>query len=90
MDADAELDAAILRHAGVALDHAALHLDRAAHRIDHAPKLNEAAIAGALDDTPMMRGDCGIDQLSAQRPEPRKRSLLVRLGEPAITDDIGD
>jgi hypothetical protein len=61
MDADAELDAAILRHTGVALDHAVLHLDRAAHSIDHAAELNEAAIAGALDDAPAMRGDRGIN-----------------------------
>ena len=46
MDADAELNPAILRDAGVALDHAGLHLDRAAHGVDHTPKLNEAAIAG--------------------------------------------
>jgi len=41
--------------------HAVLHLDRAAHRIDHAAELNEAAIAGALDDAPAMRGDRGIN-----------------------------
>ena len=37
-----------------------------------------------------MRGDGGIDQIAAQRPEPRERSLLVRPGEPAVADDIGD
>ena len=90
MDADAELDPALGRHAGVALDHAVLHFDRAAHRVDHAAKLDEAAVAGALDDAPMMRGDGGIDQIAAQRPQPRQRSLLVRAGEPAVADDIGD
>jgi hypothetical protein len=38
----------------------------------------------------MMRGDRGINQIAAQRPQPRQRSLLVRPGEPTITDDIGD
>ena len=41
MNADAELDAALGRQAGVALDHAVLHFDRAAHRVDHAAKLDE-------------------------------------------------
>ena len=90
MNADAELDAAIVRHAGVALDHAVLHLDRAAHRVDDAAKFDEAAVAGALDDAPAMRGDGRINQIAAQRPEPRQRSLLVRAGEPAVADDIGD
>ena len=43
MNADAELDAALGRQAGVALDHAVLHLDGAAHRVDHAAKLDEDA-----------------------------------------------
>ena len=90
MNADAELDASLGRQAGVALDHAVLHLDRAAHRVDHAAKLDEAAVAGALDDAPMMRGDRGINQIAAQRPQPRQRSLLVRPGEPAVADNIGD
>ena len=55
MDADAELDAALGRQAGVALDQAVLHFDRAAHRVDHAAELDEAAVAGSLDDAPMMR-----------------------------------
>ena len=90
MNADAELDAALGRHAGVALDHAVLHLDRAAHRVDHAAELDEAAVAGALDDAPVMRGDGGIDQIAAQPPEPRQRAILVRAGEPAVADDVGD
>ena len=64
MDADAKLDAALGRHAGVALDKAALHLDGAAHGIDHAAKLDQAAVAGSLDDPPMMRVDCGIDKIA--------------------------
>ena len=59
MNADAELDAPFWRRAGVALDHAVLHFDRAAHRVDYAAKLDENAVAGALDDAPMMDGDAG-------------------------------
>jgi hypothetical protein len=61
-----------------------------AHRVDDTAKLDEAAIAGAVDDAPMMRGDCGIDQIVAQPPQARQRSLLVRCGEPAVADNIGD
>src|SRR5277367_119075 len=57
MNADAEVDAALLRQAGVALDHAVLHLDRAADGVHHAAKLNESAVAGAFDDAAMMDGD---------------------------------
>ena len=57
MNADAEFDAPLGRHAGVALDHAVLHFDRAAHRVDDAAELDDAAVAGALDDAPVMRGD---------------------------------
>ena len=65
MNADAELDAALRRHTSVALDEAVLHFDRASHRVDHAAELDEAAVAGALDDAPMMGVDGGIDQIAA-------------------------
>ena len=38
----------------------------------------------------MMHGDRGIDQIAAQRPQPRQHAILVRAGEPAVADDIGD
>src|SRR5208282_2603087 len=47
MDADAELNPPVLRHAGVALDEAGHHLDCAAHRVDHAPELDDASVARA-------------------------------------------
>jgi hypothetical protein len=65
VNADAKHDAALRRQPGVALNEAVLHLDGAAHRVDHAAKLEEAAVAGAFDDTPAMRGDGGIDQIAA-------------------------
>ena len=90
MDADAELDAALGRQAGIALDHAVLHLDGAAHRVDNAAELDEAPIAGALDHATMMHGDRRIDQIAAQRPQPRQDAILVRAGEPAVADHIRD
>jgi hypothetical protein len=90
MDADAKLNAALRRQAGVALDHAVLHFDRAAHGVDHAAKFDEAAVPGALDDAPVMQGDGRIDQVAAQRPKPRQNAILIRPREPAVADDICD
>ena len=89
MDADAELDAAVLGHAGVALDHRVLDFDRAAHGVDHAAELDERAVAGALDHAPVVHGDRRVDEVAAQRPQPRERAILVRAGEPGEADDVG-
>ena len=79
MNADAEFDAALGWQAGVALDHAVLHFDRAAHRVDHAAKLDEAAVAGALDDAPVMqrRWSGSIRSLRSARSRARVRSSSV-------------
>ena len=90
MNADAKLDTALRRQTRVALDHAGLDFDRAAYRVDDAAKLDEAAVPGAFDDAPMMRGNCRINQIAAQSPQPRQGAVLVRPGQPAIADDIGD
>ena len=57
IDADAEFDAPVGRHVGVALRHSALHLDGAAHRIDDAGELDQDAVAGGLDDAAAVLGD---------------------------------
>ena len=88
MNADAKFDPALRRQARVAFDHAVLHFDRAAHGVDHAAKFDQAAVAGALDDAAVMEGDGRIDQVAAQRPEPRQDAILVRSREPAIADNI--
>src|SRR5271155_6033031 len=90
MNADPELDAALWRKARVALARAVLHLDRATHRIDHAAELRDEPVPRALDDPSTMRGDSWINQIAAQRPQPSESSLLIRPGEPAVADDIGD
>ena len=88
MDADAELDAPVLRHAGIAFDHRVLQFDGAAHRIDDTAKFDDAAVAGALDDAAMMDGDRRVEQVAAQRSEPSEDAIFVRPGEPAITNDV--
>ena len=90
MDADAQFDAAIVRHARVALDHAVLQFDRAARRVDHAAKLDDEPVAGALDDAAMAARDCWVDEVAAQRPKARQGLILVRAGKPAIADNVGD
>jgi hypothetical protein len=37
----------------------------------------DAAVAGALDDAPIIDGDGWIDQVAAGRGQPRERALLV-------------
>ena len=90
VDADPELDAAIRRHAGIAFAHGVLHLDRAAHRVDDAAELDQRPVSGALDHAPMMHGNRRVDQIAAQRPQPRQRAVLVCSGEPAVADDVRD
>ena len=88
MNADAELNAALFRDAGVALDHAGLHLDRASHSVDDTAEFDNRSVAGTFDDTPAMRGDGGVDQIAAQPPKARQGPILVRASEPAVTDHV--
>ena len=90
MNADAKFDALFKRDARVALDHGVLHFDCTAHRVNDAAELDDAAVAGALDDAAMMDGDCRIDQIAAQRAQSRQSPIFVRAGEPAVADHIRD
>jgi hypothetical protein len=82
--AAAKLDATLGRKAGVALNQSVLHLDSAARRVDHAAKLNDAAITNTLHYSPVMHRDRWIDQIAAQRAQPRQYALLVGAGKPAV------
>ena len=88
VNADAKFDALFERDARVALDHGVLHFERATDRVDYATELDDAAVAGALDDAPMVHGDCGINQITAQRAQSRQSSIFVRAREPAVADHI--
>jgi hypothetical protein len=52
---DAKFDPFVGRDARVALDHGVLYFDRAAHRVHDAAELDDAAVAGALDDAAALR-----------------------------------
>jgi len=88
MNADAEFYAALGRDAGVALDEAVLHFDGAAHGVYHAAELDEAAVAGTLDNAPAMHGNGGVDQIAAQPPQTRTRPVFVRAREPAVAYNV--
>lgn len=90
MDANPELDAAVLWQAGIALDHAVLDLDRAANSVHDAAEFDDRSIARALDDTTVMYSNCGIDQIATQGSQPRENSVLVGPGKAAVTDHIGN
>ena len=61
MNADAKIDASIGRQASIALNHAVLHLYRATHGLDDAVKFDQSAVAGPLNDAPVMHSDSWID-----------------------------
>ena len=88
MDADAKFNPALGRQAGIALGHSVLHFNGAAHGVHHAAKLDEAAVACALDDATAVRVDGGIDQITAQPSQPRQRALLIGASKTAVADDI--
>ena len=89
MDADPKFDALVGRDPSVALDHRPLDFNGAVHRVDDTAELDDAAVAGALDDATMMHGDGRIDQVAAQRPQPRQNPVLVGSGKPRIADHVG-
>jgi hypothetical protein len=77
-----------MRHAGVALHHRVLHFDRAADRIDHAAELYDCAVAHALDHPAPVHGDGRIDEIAAQRSQPRDMrfsSVPVRREKPTTS-----
>src|SRR6516165_2131985 len=78
IDTDAEIDAPLGFHAGIARGHLALHLDRAANRIDHARKLAEQTVARCVDDAAAVLLDLGVDNLTPQRLQRGERAFLVR------------
>ena len=89
VNADAEIDALIGGHSDVALDHRVLNRDGAAYGFDDAVELDHRPVASALEHAPVLAGDRGIDEVGAQRPQPRERAIPVRARHPAEADDVG-
>ena len=67
-----------------------MDLHGAPHRVDHAAELDNAAVASALDDAAMMDGDRRIDEIATETPQARQGAILVRRGESAVADNVGD
>ncbi len=82
VDADAQLDAVVGGHTGVAPGHLALHLDGAAQPIHHTAELDEQPVAGGLDDAALVLGDFRIEELAAQRLEAFEGAALVGADQP--------
>jgi hypothetical protein len=89
VNAYAELDALIGRHADIALDHRVLNGDGAMHRFDYAAELDQHPVAGALEHPAVLAGDSGIDEVGPQGPQSCERPILVRARHAAESDDIG-
>ena len=90
MDSDAKIDALVRRDPSVPLYHRPLDFNGAVHRVDDTAELDDAAVAGALDDAPMVDRDGRIDQIAAQRPQPREDPILVRSGKPRMRPTTSD
>ena len=89
MDADPKFDALVGRDLSVALDHRPLDFNGAVHCVDDTAELDDAAVAGALDDAAVVHGDGRVDQVAAKRPQPRQNPVLVGSGKPRIADHVG-
>jgi hypothetical protein len=90
MNANANLDALVGREAGVALSDPDLHLHGGSHSLHHAAELDDRSIACALDETPIVDCDGGVDEIAAQRPQPGQRALFIRARHPAVAHNVRD
>ena len=61
IDADAQLDALLLRDLGIALYHPALNISGTPHGIHYAGKLHQHAVTRGFDDPATMLGDLGVN-----------------------------
>src|ERR1700749_2474467 len=89
MNADAKLDAPVLRHARVALDHGVLHSDRATHGVHDAAELDYGSVAGSLHHAAVMDGDGRVDEIASQGAQASKRPIRVRAGQATEADQGG-
>jgi hypothetical protein len=89
IDADAEIDAPLGRHVGVARGHLTLHLDRATNRIDHARELAEQTIARRMDDAAPVLLDLGVGYLAPQHFQRSEHAFLIHPHQARIAHDVG-
>ena len=67
----------------------ALDLGGAGDGVHDARELHQHAVAGELDDAPLVLGDLGVDQLLAMRIQRGKRGGLVGAHQAAVADHVG-
>ena len=60
----------------------------ATHGVYNAAKLNDSSITGALHHTPVMHGDCRVNQIATDRPQPRQCPILVGASKSAVSDNV--
>src|SRR5262249_45275138 len=49
---------------------------------------DNCAVAGALDDAPVVHGEDRIDQVAAKGAEPSENSIFIRASKPGVADDV--
>jgi hypothetical protein len=52
-------------------------------------ELDNCAVAGALDDAPVMHGEDRIDEIAAKGSQAREDTVLVCASKPRVADDVG-
>ena len=62
--------------------------EREVHCVDNTPKLDNSTVARALNDAPVVYGDCGIDQVAPKGAKPSENSILVRARKPGVADNV--
>ena len=77
VDADAKLDALILRHIGISNGHATIDFHGAAHGVDDTCEFDQHSVARRLDDAAVMLLNLRVDQLAPMRLQCRPRADFV-------------
>ncbi len=89
IDADAEVDLAVVRDTGVARGHRLLNLDGRLDGLGDAVELGQESVAGGLDDAAAVFLDLRVDEFVAQRLEADQSAGLVDLHQSRIAGDVG-
>jgi hypothetical protein len=89
IDADAQNDALVRRHAGIGFRHRPLHGGATGDGLNGADKFDQQPVAHDLDDTPAVTRSLAVDDLLATILQQRQGAGIVALHEPAEADNVG-
>src|SRR5207248_7387496 len=89
VNADAEFDALFWWHTGVSITHMTLQFGGAGDCVHDAWKLHQHSIAGQFDDSSLVLGDFGINEIGPQCVQCGEGARLVHTHEPAVANYIG-